>query len=228
VNWTPQPFPTPGLDYRPPALGQTRTLTQGGASGSQRPPLDRTQGGVPLRSRILAVTGSGDAQAVAKVRLLGARVVAPALDPTSPTGLIATRRLLAEALQGAPRRVNGHHKALEAVRIFEWVKGRIRYVNDPVGVELFTAVPEVFARGYGDCDDYTAVLAALLMAAGIPAKARIIQHRNAPGWSHIYPVAHLDGAWRALDATVEWHQGRRVRAGWEYPDATRRQDVELV
>ena len=126
-----------------------------------------------------------------------------------------TRELLAEALRGASGGVNGHDKRALALRVFEYVRYRMRYVNDPKGREMFTDIRVAWNRGIGDCDDYSAILAALLMAAGIPMRLRVIRGVYSDGWSHIYPMAWLPGRgntpadWRALDATVN-HP-----AGWE-------------
>ena len=69
---------------------------------------------------------------------------------------------------------------------------------------------------------FSPLLAALFTAAGIPVKARIIQLPGVKGWAPIYPVAFVDGAWRAFDATERWP------AGWEFRNATRRLDLELL
>jgi len=147
----------------------------------------------------------------AKVKLLIQRVIQPALRENLPW----TRNLLSEILRGAPGGTNGHDKRGLALRVFEFVRYRLRYVNDPTGREMFTALPVLWKRGLGDCDDFSALLAALLMAAGIKVKLRVIRTPKAGGWSHIYPMAWLPGRgntppeWRALDATVS------APAGWE-------------
>ena len=200
------------VDYRPPRLRAE--------AGGQ---LGQVQAGARPTSftRTLNVWGSSDEQARKKVRLIGEQVVKPAL-AEGTRGLAFTRGLLAQALSGVAGGVNGHKKGPLAVRVFEWVKGRLRYVNDPRNVELFQQLPELFRGGIGDCDDFTAALAALFTAAGIPVKARIIQLPGVRGWAHIYPVAFVDGAWRAFDATERWP------AGWEFRNATRRLDLELL
>lgn len=186
---------------------------------SYRPPQPRGTGARPpgrwrATTRWVGITGDRDTQARAKVALLRRTVIAPALGP-GPRGLAFTRGLLAQALQGAPRRINGHDKAREAVWIFEWVRRRLRYVNDPSRRELFQQLPELFGQGLGDCEDYTAALAALLKAAGFNVKARLIELRPRGGWAHIYPVVEIRGRLVPLDATVNhpagW-QARHVRA----------------
>jgi|GEM_PF-5297215 len=167
-------------------------------------------------ARLVPIAGMGDTAAVSKVETLISRVIQPAIR----ANLSWTRGILAEALGGAPRSVNGHAKPAEAVRIFEFVKSRMRYVNDPTGRELFTALPVSWGRKIGDCDDFAALLAALFSAAGIPARLRIVQTPKATGWSHIYTMAQIGGTWRAFDATVQ------PPAGWECA-RTRFRDFEV-
>lgn len=167
--------------------------------------------------RSYSVFGGNDAETDQKVAILVERIIKPAL--TRKLGW--TRALLSEILAGSPSRVNGHAKAMEAVRIFEWVRSRIRYVNDPHGQELFTELELMLKRGMGDCDDMAALIASLFLAAGIATKLRVIKTKKSKAWAHIYPIAFVDGKWRAFDAT------ERFRPGWEYPTATERKDYEV-
>jgi hypothetical protein len=189
-----------------------------GGGRDDRPMLSRTlpplTPGVVRRYTLL---GGNDAETDQKVGILMDRIIKPYL--TRKLGW--TRALLSEILAGAPRRVNGHAKALEAVRIFEWIRSRIRYVNDPHGQELFTELELMLKRGMGDCDDMAAFLVTLFLAAGIPAKLRVIKTKKSKGWAHIYPVAYVDNRWRAFDAT------ERMNAGWEYPTPAAMKDYEV-
>ncbi|HET8715720.1 MAG TPA: transglutaminase-like domain-containing protein [Holophagaceae bacterium] len=195
-----------GLHGRPAGARDGRPM-------SRRPLPPLTPGVV----RTFTVLGGNDSETDQKVALLIERIIKPAL--TRKLGW--TRALLSEILAGSPRRVNGHAKALEAVRIFEWVRSRIRYVNDPHGQELFTELELMLKRGMGDCDDMAALLVTLFLAAGIPARLRVIKTKKSKGWAHIYPVAFVDGKWRAFDATEP------RAAGWEYPTPTAQKDYEV-
>lgn len=192
-DWTP-PTP-PGWEYRPPE-NTPNTIPAAPPVASRMEPV-----------KVAAVGDLGPA----KVQLLISRVIQPALREQLPW----TRNLLSEILRGAPGGTNGHDKRGLALRVFEFVRYRLRYINDPTGREMFTALPVLWSRGMGDCDDFSAILAALLMAAGINVKLRVIRTPKAYGWSHIYPMAWLPGRgntppdWRALDATVA------APAGWE-------------
>ena len=60
-----------------------------------------------------------------------------------------------------------HSTTAAAKSIFRWVKHHIRYIRDPVGLETVQA-PEVTLRlKAGDCDDHTALVAALAMSLAI-------------------------------------------------------------
>ncbi|WP_257303418.1 transglutaminase-like domain-containing protein [Geothrix campi] len=221
--WTPTVSP---LEYRPPVLAPpAAVVSQAPASSPSvqppaKPPALAPKTGIQT-TKTVRVYGSNDEQAAAKVAVLREQVVRPALG-AGPRGMANTRALLAEALGSAPKTTNGHHKSAEAVRIYEWVRSRVRYVNDPAGRELFQQIPELMKDGIGDCEDFTGLLAALFTAAGIQVKARLIQIPRKKGWAHIYPVALLDGKWRAFDAT------ENNRAGWEYPQATKSMDLEVM
>lgn len=215
------------LTYRPPDL--QRGPEAGGAE--RRQPLN------PATSKAITVKGDRDSQARLKVELIRSKVIAPALG-TGPRGLAFTRGLLAQALNRAPREVNGHAKAKEALWIFEWVRNRLRYVNDPGRAELFQQLPELFQTGIGDCDDFTAAIGAMLMAAGFKVQARLIELKPGKGWAHIYPrvwipqhfrkppqgstaaPVRIAAQWVALDAT------ENKPAGWEAKHS-RHMDLEF-
>lgn len=208
-TWSP-PLPN-GWDYTPPQASKAPAL----------PPAPA------LAVRAYRVLGDSDTQARRKVEMIRRLVVQPAL---SPTGLPATRKLLAEILGGEPKKaVNGYEQSRTAVRIFEWVKSRIRYVKDPQGKELFQQIPALLAGGIGDCDDYTAILAVLFSAAGLKPYARIIKLRRNGPWAHIYPVVELEGKRRAFDGALPQALDHRAgKPGFEYPNPAQRLDLEVV
>lgn len=181
-----------------------------------------------MATRTLEIFGGGDEQARKKVETIRRMVVQPALGE-GPNGLAYTRKLLAEILGGAPKKTNGYDQSRTAVRIFEWVKSRIRYVKDPAGRELFQQLPALIQAGIGDCDDFTAILAALFAAAGIKVRARIIRVKRGGPWAHIYPIAELDGKWRAFDGALPQTLDHRAgKPGFEFQNPAQRLDLEVV
>lgn len=112
--------------------------------------------------------------------------------------------------------------------IFRHVVNNIRYANDPENVE-YVAAP-IYTLGLakpalhrGDCDDMVTALAALLGAAGIRCRMRVIAWK--PGinaYTHVNAVAVLaDGARIPLDPVMGhagWnnHKTAGVRREYEY------------
>lgn len=89
-----------------------------------------------------------------------------------------------------------------AADAFYWVSNRVRFVADPVDVELLRSPGRLLVEG-GDCDDKATLLAALLIAQGVRVRFRLVcADRGQPGrLSHVYVLALLDGAWVPLDPT---------------------------
>ncbi len=220
-SWSP-PLPN-GWLYRPPIVASAVSTVPPQADATTAKPA------APLATRSMSIFGTSDDQARRKVQLIRDLVVRPALG-AGPNGLAFTRGLLAEALGRTPTKAaNGYDQSAMAVRIFEWVKTRIRYTKDPAGRELFQQLPALMRLGTGDCDDFTALLAALFTAAGIKVKARIIRVKKGQPWAHIYPVAELAGKWRAFDGALPPSLDQRVgRPGFEYPNPAQRLDLEIA
>lgn len=84
--------------------------------------------------------------------------------------------------------------------IFEFVRDRIRYVQDVVDVETIAAPDKVLALEAGDCDDKATLLATMLESVGYPTRF-VVTGYNAPNvFEHVYVEAMLpDGSFIALD-----------------------------
>ena len=224
LGWTPRFCP---LTYRPPILTGGRARGPGlGSTAPAAPPAkpptpEQTVKPLKLTTTAVRISGDSDALVRKKVQLLRDFVVAPALAP-GPLGMAFTRGLLTEALGRAPKTVTSHAKSALAVRLFEFVRSRIRYVNAPLGQEYFQTGPGIWKAQMGDCEDFTALLAALFVAAGIAVKARIIKVPGQEGWAHIYLLAYLGNAWRAFDATEKYP------AGWQFPERTAALDLPIA
>jgi hypothetical protein len=104
----------------------------------------------------------------------------------------------------------------EVNAIFQFVRDRVRYVKDPVGVELVHSPTEVLKRMAGDCDDKAVVLSALLQAVGHKTRFEVVAVR--PGeFHHVTVRVLLGGKWVPLDPTIE-----QATPGWEHPRIIRR------
>lgn len=104
----------------------------------------------------------------------------------------------AYAISGCPK----GDKRCQCAALLTWVNRRVQYVPDPSGIELLHD-PRLMARAiaegrrvYGDCDDMSGYLAALLKSVGLQPRLRAVAYSNRP-LSHVYVCC--EGA--PLDAT---------------------------
>ena len=135
--------------------------------------------------------------------------------PAGEAGTDATVQRLVELVESSGRRpdlrlvalqiirsagISGRDKRRVAAAIHNFVKSRVKYVNDPIAVETVQQ-PEITLRlGAGDCDDQAALVAGLARAVGIPARFAVIgQDRDS--FAHIFPELLIDGNWISADTT---------------------------
>lgn len=122
--------------------------------------------------------------------------------------------------------VRGHDYVGEVRALFMFVRDRVRYTRDPVGVELLQTPTRVLRERVGDCDDKSILLAALLRAVGHPARVAfraIAANPFFPGqFSHVYVIARVGQREIPLDPTPP-----KARMGWEYPRPSALMEVPL-
>jgi len=115
----------------------------------------------------------------------------------------------------------------EANSVYDWVVRHYRFLKDPRGIEMVKS-PEIslkeiaqYGMFQGDCDDVSALLAALLAAIGYKTMLVVI---SVPGkgaeYRHIFPRVYLPkrGVWLTLEATC-----RKKPLGWEAPNGRARE-----
>lgn len=141
---------------------------------------------------------SGDSGAIATVRIM--RDLAKA-SVRNPDQIVRTqaRQLLADL---PPRKFVAEVKALHA-----FVRDQIRYLKDPVGVELVQTPEKTLEYGQGDCDDKATLLAALLESAGHPARFVAIGLNGGP-FSHVLVETQVGPRWVPLETIID------KEAGW--------------
>ena len=98
----------------------------------------------------------------------------------------------------------------EIIRIFDFVKNRIRYVKDIHEVETVQNPVATLRLGQGDCDDKDVLLATLLESIGHPTQFEAVGEVT-NDLTHVIVNVYLNGSWFALDPTEP------VNAGW-YPE----------
>jgi len=87
--------------------------------------------------------------------------------------------------------------------IFKYTWKNHPYRSDPEGIEHFTAPKYLLSKEfkkYLDCDDLVGILAALLLAVGVPVRLKTIQWRT-NGFSHIVLEFFYKNNWIVLDPT---------------------------
>lgn len=157
--------------------------------------------------------------------------------PSGPAGTVATlkimKRLAREAIRSPNQSVR--NKALEIFRaanlqprdwngqirtLQSWVQNCIRYVQDPVDVEL-VQTPEVTLKlGSGDCDDQATLLGAMLESTGHLAKFVAVGIKGGP-FSHVLVETKTGRGWIAAETIL------KKPLGWYPPDATSRYELNL-
>ena len=135
---------------------------------------------------------AGDAGTAQTIDLIRRAVHAGLSNPT-------VRATAGEILRNVP----AYNDRAAAEAIFNWVRQKIRFTNDPVGHETISSPDWTINHGIGDCDDINAVLLpTLLMVVGYPV--RLVTLSNDPSdpsrFSHIYAEVEINGQWIPLDA----------------------------
>lgn len=91
---------------------------------------------------------------------------------------------------------NGRNRKQSAILLTDWVGKNIQFWPDPEGTEMLQRAIRTIEFGYGDCDDMSILLGALLMAVGIPVRFRVVGFKRP---SHIYVEGLVEGGWLGLD-----------------------------
>lgn len=106
--------------------------------------------------------------------------------------------------------------------IYKFTVENVRYTGDVAGVDTFSSPIRTLQMGGEDCDGHTVLNAALAIANGFQAKARITSNRGAT-WDHIYCMVGLPKGradhWIALDTTLARSRQDVSRFGTEPPRA---------
>ncbi len=123
------------------------------------------------------------------------------------------------ALHAYQARAHDHLSQLDA--IFRFVRDRIMFVNDMLGVEMLQGPRKTREARAGDCDDRAILMVAMARAVGIFADLRfkvIGADRSRPGrFSHVYVTARVRGKTIAMDPT---YRNNRLGTEYRYPSRT--------
>lgn len=98
------------------------------------------------------------------------------------------------------------HTAKASLRaLFEYLLANFSYKDDAPGKEQLRTPARAFAdRHTGiDCDCFTILICSVLTHWNIPYKIRVVGYKADKGFSHVYPVALINGEEIALDVVVK-------------------------
>lgn len=156
--------------------------------------------------------------------------------PSGSAGVTATLKIMAQAAKqgkvdllvrqtAARALLNTPEKddLAEAATLQNWVRSNIRYTGDALDVETVQTPNYTLQEGYGDCDDQSTLLAALLMSVGIPAAFAAVGVDGEP-FSHVMTFAGLPGYNRYVSLettlTTDPNTGELIGPGWFPGNAT--------
>lgn len=150
--------------------------------------------GPPVR---LTTIASGDAGTVQTLRVMRGFARDAVRNPDQ-----IIRAKVRDLLSGLPpRQWMAEIRALHA-----FVRDSIRYLRDPVGVELVQTPEKTLEYGQGDCDDKATLLAAMLSAAGHPAQFVAIGLGGGP-FSHVLVETQIGPRWCPLETIIDKEPG---------------------
>jgi transglutaminase-like putative cysteine protease len=114
-------------------------------------------------------------------------------------GIVTLARQL---IEGAPGRANQKNYA-DFIRILQnFVRDKIRYVQDIKNIETIQTPTRTLEIRTGDCDDKSLLLAALLESIGIPARFLALGY-NGENYSHVIVEARLGQRWLPLECIAD-------------------------
>ncbi|MFG0319317.1 MAG: hypothetical protein ACF8XB_18750 [Planctomycetota bacterium JB042] len=101
----------------------------------------------------------------------------------------------------------------EVAALLDFVRGHLRFTNDPWAVEqLTTAEGLLLDHPFADCDEYVILLGSLLESIGRRVRLKVVRRGTAGPWQHIFLQVRIRDRWVSVDATK---QGAPL--GWEVP-----------
>lgn len=133
--------------------------------------------------------------------------------PEGRAGVRATLKIMAEMIRAARHDHRIREKTLRLIRhlpqkdwvgeieaVFRYVQRRIRYVNDPLGMETVAEPWKTIELGQGDCDDKVVLAAAMLQSIGHPVRLVAVGFDGGP-ISHVYLETQVAVQWVPLELT---------------------------
>jgi transglutaminase-like putative cysteine protease len=90
--------------------------------------------------------------------------------------------------------------------IHQFVRDKIRYTKDVVGVETIQSPDMTLKLRTGDCDDKSILIASLLLSIGHPCRFVVVgPEKNV--YSHVYVETKIGNKWLPVETTEPWNMG---------------------
>lgn len=106
----------------------------------------------------------------------------------------------------------------EMIAIHDFVYNRLRYTQDPYGIELVYGAREILRKimQHGkfaeDCDGFTSLSLGMLLSVGHVCQVILAGYANLAGWQHIFVQDYMPGlGWITFDPSMK-HKVRDVLA----------------
>lgn len=131
----------------------------------------------------------------------------------------ALRKFRGQVSESIPYAIENFPSMSTPEEIFDYLKKRTTYVNDPKGRELFQTLPTLFENnehgipGAGDCDCFTIAALATLIANGFKNCGIVLGGRNPFCAVHIWAYVDDKGKRYALDLTNKKFDTTRIGTG---------------
>lgn len=110
---------------------------------------------------------------------------------------------LRDLANGIVAKVPAKDWAGELAALFNFVRGNVRYSLDPNDIETIQGAAGTLALGYGDCDDFSVLLATLAECLGHPCCLVAMGFHQPNCYEHVMTFASGAGetVWYGMDAT---------------------------
>ena len=96
----------------------------------------------------------------------------------------------------------GQSYRAEAERLFLFVRDAVRYLQDTNNIEVLQNPKITLSEQYGDCDDKSTLLAALLESVGHPCRFIAVGYTYPGQFEHVYVETRIGNTWIAADTTM--------------------------
>lgn len=106
--------------------------------------------------------------------------------------------------------------------VYNWMKKKIAYVNDPDGIEWLQTGKKTMELGFGDCDDQSILAGALLGSIGVPTRFKVVKANpeSPQSYSHVYMQYHDKTGWKGFDPTLHTKAGDELSGQYIFGSRT--------